>query len=175
MNIIDHLKVHLVREHHLEPVEQVTFPEIRIIRNAGLEFVGTGKTWGSILSVALVLADSITEERMASLSETFFSFTHSLRKYAGRMPPIPLIGTKLGSFGLLCFVFEREPDSKLITFIQKQKHGSAWSQDYCLSWILDVHNARVYRHDGLPLKMPPGEEYFRGLLYEYQVALSSGR
>jgi hypothetical protein len=173
MNIIDHLRVHLVGDHHLKPVEELTFPEVSIIRNTNLKFTGIGKTYGSMLSVGLVLADSMTEGHIASLSETFFTFTHSLRKYAVRMPPIPLIGVKLGSFGLICFVFERETDSSLVTFIQKQKHGSPWSQDYCLSWVLDVHKDRVYHHEGFPLKMPIGKDYFKGLLYEFRVMSSS--
>jgi hypothetical protein len=171
MNIIDNLRVHLIREYHLKPSEELAFPEVSIIQNTDLKFTGVGKTYGSMMSIGLVLADSITEEHIASLSETFFTFTHSLRKYAGRIPPI--IGVKLGSFGLICFVFEREPDSSLIAFIQKQKHGSALSQDYCLSWVLDVNNARVYPHKGFPLRMLPGEDYFKGLLSEFRVTSSS--
>jgi len=92
-------------------------------------------------------------------AEEFSTFTRSLRHYAGR------VGfTKLGSFGLLCFVVHTPTTREFKDLVARQKRGSAWHQNYCLSWLLDLATGEVHQHRGLPFTRFPGRRFFADVL-----------
>ena len=169
MDVIEYLGKRLVHDHQLKVLEALALPEAKIVRDAGLRFVGTGQTRGAVFSVGLVRADGMTEERMTLLAQTFFEVMFSKRENEGVLPPNFSMGARPGLCGLLCFVFEEEPDISRFGFIQKAGHDSADSQDYSLSWALDVRHAVVRSHVGQPLETPLGVDYLESLLREYQA------
>jgi len=174
MDVIEYLGKRLVHDHELKELEALALPEAKIVRDAGLQFVGTGQTRGTELSVGLVRADGMAEERMTLLAQTFFAVMVSKRGNEGFLPPNSLMGTSFCSCGLLCFVFEDVPDHRSLMIVQNARQGSEDSPDCRLSWALDVRQAVVHTHVGQSLETPFGTDYLERVLREYQAMRSTG-
>jgi len=71
---------------------------------------------------------------------------------------------KLGSFGLLCFLYKNLVNPFAVDLIRGLKFGSVWEKDYCLCWSLDFDKGKVNVHRGFPLLMFPGRRYLERLL-----------
>src|SRR5438132_305380 len=77
---------------------------------SGLDFAGAKDHWGSVGLVGLVRADSLDAASIAGRTTTFDELTRSLHRYADLLTVYTLRGSgsvKLGSFGVLCFVFQQ--------------------------------------------------------------------
>lgn len=167
MDTLGKLRQGLSQEKEFKPVEELNLPEIQALPKEGFVFVGAREYWGSVASIGLVQADGLTEDEIKTLCERFFAITKSLKKYANVLVVHTLKGSgavQLGSFGLLCFVYENGCSRDLIEFIQKQKRGSASEKHYAVYWVLDPSARQVHTHRWFPLSVFPGKKYLRSLL-----------
>lgn len=151
----------LVAEKELLPAAAVELPAG--LTPPDLAFVGLRGYWGSVMSVGLTLADGLTASDVTRQAAGFYAFTHALLPLAGRLTVGPTT-TRLGSFGLLAFVFSRGGPGDLVETIVRTKHGSAFRKDYAVCWALDLPGRAVHAHRGLPLTMFPGRRYLRRVL-----------
>ena len=151
----------LVAEKGFVPAAEVELPVATRIPD--IAFLGIREYWGSIMTIGLVDADGLTASEVKTQSAAFYGFTHDLLPFAGRLP-IGLANTRLGSFGLLAFVFPRNCPRPVVEAAIGTRHGSAFRKDYAVCWALDVPGGVVHPHRGLPLTMFPGKRYFRRLL-----------
>ena len=126
-------------------------------------FLGVREYWGSIMTIGLLDADRLTPSQIQQHATAFYAFTHGLLPLAGRLR-IGLATTRLGSFGLLAFVFAGGCPPHKLEAVLSARHGSAFRKDYSVSWAIDVPAQRVHSHRGLPLTMFPGARYLKRLL-----------
>ena len=108
-------------------------------------FVGTRRRWLSPTMIALVDADGLDLGGMNEFAARFFALVHGTYSYWA------------GSFGTLCFVFERPPPPATIEHIKKLKRSS--SKVWMASWTVDLSTGRVIPHSGGPFKVYPGRAY----------------
>jgi len=126
-------------------------------------FLGLREYWGSIMTIGLVEASRLGTDEIRALADEFYGFTHALLPFAGRFR-VGLATTRLGSFGLIVFVFHAGCEDATVRLIQECKRGSAWKKDYCVCWALDAARGRVHTHRGFPLTMFPGRRYLERLI-----------
>ena|ERR1044071_3835484 len=148
------LAARLVNQKGLVPLERLDWPEARAFDTSPFSFVGSRSYWRSIISVAIHDADHIDSASALHILDCFFSFTSSLRRYAGSVGLV-----RLGSFGLLIHTFHGGCSQQLRDTIVAQRRGNSWAQNYCLSWVVDYTVGQAYRHQGLPLFMFPGDKW----------------
>jgi hypothetical protein len=129
---------------------------------SGLDFVGTKDHWGSVGLVGLVRADDLDAAAIAARTETFSDLTRSLHRYADVLTVYTLHGSasvKLGSFGVLCFVFEQGCPKELVDVVRRQRRGSATKKEYTLAWSVDVPAATVHDHGLFPRGVFPSKRW----------------
>jgi hypothetical protein len=115
------------------------------------------------MSVGLLDADGLSTAAIEAHSDAFYQFTHSLLPFTGSLR-VGLATVKLGSFGLLVFVFRTGCTDEIVAAVRGGKRGSAFRKDYAVSWAIDIPAQQVHTHSGFPLTMFPGAKYFRSLL-----------
>jgi hypothetical protein len=126
-------------------------------------FIGVREYWGSMMTVGLLDADGLSTAAIEAHGEAFYEFTHSLLPFAASLR-VGLARVKLGSFGLLVFVFRTGCTDEILAAVRGGKRGSAFRKDYSVCWAIDLPAQQVHTHSGLPLTMFPGAKYLRSLL-----------
>lgn len=129
---------------------------------SGLDFVGAKNHWGSVGLVGLVRADGLEPAAVAARTDTFDQLTRSLHRYADVLHVFTLRGSasvKLGSFGVLCFVFERGCAKDMVEFVRAQRRGSAAKKEYTLTWSIDVPSGKVHDHGLFPRGVFPSKRW----------------
>jgi hypothetical protein len=127
------------------------------------EFLGCRQYVGSVVSLALVDGSRVATAEVGQLLSNFYSFTSILTRFAGRLI-VGLGAIKLGSFGVLAFVFPESPSPQMLHAVRAEKRGSAWRKDYAVAWSLDVEAGLVHTHRGFPLTIFPGRRYLQHVL-----------
>jgi hypothetical protein len=158
---LQELAARLVADHHLIPAASLSLVSPSDLPQ--FEFLGVREYWGSVMSVALVAGDALQVPDIQQSTERFYSFTRSLLPYAGKLV-VGLGSIRLGSFGLVGFVFSGGCPPERLEAIRRSKHGSAWRKDYAVAWALDLPAGLVHAHRGLPLRVFPGRAYFKRVL-----------
>ena len=111
------------------------------------------------MSCGLLPLQNEDEETVAQRAKEFYSFSSSLRQFAGHVST-----QKLGGFGLLAVLVDGPSSERFRSRVAAQKRGSAWRHDYCVVWLLDRSLREVFPHRGFPLRFFPGVGFFRNIL-----------
>jgi hypothetical protein len=167
MNAIERLSQALLQEKEFRPPERLPVSDLPSAAQPAFDFIAIRPYWGSITSIALVKGDSLSETQIKDYCDYFWSITATLSRYAGTLQISTAFKTaavKLGSYGILCFVFEGGCGADLISFIQRQKRFRFASKEYSLFWVVDVPAGRVFTHRWLPLGVFPGRKYLEDVL-----------
>jgi hypothetical protein len=151
----------LAKEKGFSPISTISLPSE--ITPPVLGFLGAREYWGSIMTLGPAEGDRLASAQIQQIATDFYRFTHSLLPLAGRIH-IGLATTRLGSFGLLVFVFRAGCGSNVLAAVRSSKHGSAFRKDYAVCWAADVPAGRVHTHPGFPLTMFPGRRYLERVL-----------
>ncbi len=145
-----------------ESVRRVPAPEFTH------EFLGVREYWGSQMSVAVVRGDKVDHDDVPGQAEDFYRFGNALLPLSGnlqvRYGGLNAGRVKLGSFGLMIYVFEHGCGSRTADKIRSCRHGSMKEKDYVRCWVLDGYCRRVITHRGVPFGMFPGKRFLRSLL-----------
>lgn len=134
---------------------------------AGLDFVGAKDHWGSVALVGLVRADDLDDAAVTARTDTFDELTRSLHRYAAVLTVLTTKGSarvKLGSFGVLCFVFEDGCPKNMVDLVRRQRRGSAAKKEYTLTWSIDVPARVVHDHGLLPRGVFPAKRWVASIL-----------
>lgn len=167
MNAIQTLSQALLQEKEFRPPEELPLSDLPSAARPALDFIAIRPYWGSITSIALVKGDLLSETQIKDYCDYFWSITVALARYAGTLQISSAFNTtavKLGSYGILCFVFENGCRPDLISFIQRQKRFRFASKEYSLFWVADVTSGRVFTHRWLPVGVFPGRKYLEEVL-----------
>lgn len=167
MDAIARLSQALIQEKGFKPTDQLPLPEVKALALDGFDFFGIREYWGSVASLALMRADNCGEERIGQIAERFFRITQSLSQLAGTLwisTAFKTTGVKLGSSGILGFVYENGCSDALLNFVRKQKRGNFSNKQYALFWVIDVPTGRVHTHRWLPFGVFPRGKYLQEVL-----------
>ena len=162
--MLDHLSNALVEQKKFVPIDQFEFPEADQFDLSRFHFVGVRTVVGSVVTAALYRADELELDGALAVHKGFFAFTNSMRRNAGRMS-----GAKLGSFGVLMHFFQDGCSLEVSKALLSHKEGSAWGNNYCVSWVLDGKERKAIRHRGLPVTVSPGYRWVTRILQEAAV------
>ena len=171
---MEYLIKRLTLDHQIKAFEALALPEAESVRRAGLEFAGSFRTGGALLSVGLVRADGLSHDRLDMLSQIFVAVMGLQNRNARSISPEHSMGTRPGSCGVLCFVFQNVPAHRKAVPLQNALLGSESFPENCVSWAIDVRHAMVHSLVGQPLETPLGTDYLERLLREYQAMTSAG-
>ncbi len=131
-------------------------------------FLGVRSYWGSLISLAVIRGEMVHEVDVPGQAETYYRFVQALQPFADslqvRHGGLNAGQVKLGSFGLMCYVFESGCSDQMAETIRTCRHGSLKNKDYVRCWVLDGHARRVIAHRWVPFGMFPGKRYLRSLL-----------
>jgi hypothetical protein len=159
MDAVDRLSAALIADQDVRSLDDFGVePSAR----TGLDFVGTKDHWGSVGLVGLIRADGLDSTAIATRTDTFDVLTRSLHRYADVLTVYTLRGSasvKLGSFGVLCFVFEHGCAKDLVNVVRAQRRGSAAKKEYTLTWSIDVPSATVHDHGLFPRGVFPSKRW----------------
>lgn len=159
MDAVDRLERALIAEHGVCSVAELG---VEADARAGLDFVGAKDHWGSVGLVGLVRADGLDVAAVSARTDTFDALTRSLHRYARLLTVYTSRGSgtvKLGSFGVLCFVFEQGCSKDLVEVVRRQRRGSAAKKEFTLAWSVDVPAATVHDHGLLPRGVFPPKRW----------------
>lgn len=157
----------LVQQKGFLPIQKLALPELQAFPAEKYDFVGIREYLGSISTIGLVNADPLGEPELIDRCRQFASLTEGLQQHAGRLW-VGLASTRLGSFGVLCFVFEREPSEAVIERVQQQRRILFLRKVHSVYWVIDARSRKIHPHRGLPLSTFPGKRYLEGVLRQEQ-------
>lgn len=139
---------------------------------SGLDFVGAKNHWGSVALVGLVRADGLEPAEIVTKTGTFDELTRSLHRYADVLDVFTMRGSasvKLGSFGVLCFVFEQGCTKDLVELVRAQRRGAAAKKEYTLTWSIDVRTGKVHDHGLFPRGVFPSKRWVASVITAYST------
>jgi hypothetical protein len=111
-------------------------------------FVGRRRHWGSHAWIALVGADELDRAGIERFAKHFYDLVWN---------DVSLIG--MGSYGILCFVFEdTTPSPEIVQHIRSLKRAPA-KGNWMVYWTMDLVTGRVISHSGSPWGLFPGRAY----------------
>ncbi len=163
MNTVERVGQALVQEKGFKPLAQLPLSDVTTVAPTAYDFIGVRLYWGSITSIALIRADGLTQPQIQDACQRFVQVTQALTQHTGTME-ISTKVVKLGSFGIICFVFENGCPAELVRFVQEQKRGNFGTKEYTLSWVIDAQAGRVHTHRLFPLGVFPGKKYLEDVL-----------
>jgi len=179
MDVMEYLKNELIKDKKFSSVEKTKIPELQVIQQRNLDFIGSRKCWGSFFTILLIKGDRLGKDDIADFCNVVFSQVKESRKYANSMPlfmlHFPFVWPsflRLGSFGLICFVLNKY-DKELIEFIREQKNIDLQSRVITVSWILDIENVVVHTHKSFPLTIFPGRKYLENIIRKYKLIINT--
>jgi hypothetical protein len=105
--------------------------------------------------IAVVEADRLTEEEFIKLAKRFDQIIVQMLAVTAKMDVGGPGKARLGSFGVLLFVFfDPQAASRFVEHTQRKcKVWHIWKKTYVLPWLVDVANKTVSGHRGLPFLM----------------------
>lgn len=110
-------------------------------------FVGRRRHWGSHAWIALVGADELDGAGIDRFAERFYGLVWN---------DVSLIG--MGSYGILCFVFEDTPSPDVVEHIRSLKRAPA-KATWMVYWTMVLATGQVISHGGSPWGLYPGRAY----------------
>src|SRR5438093_13784437 len=125
MTTVERISSALAQERGFVPLEDTDLEPGRLMGREWYAFVGVRAHWGSVMSCGLLPLQSEDEETVAQRAKEFYSFSSSLRQFAGHVST-----QKLGGFGLLAVLVDGQSSERLSSRIAAQQRGSAWRHDY---------------------------------------------
>lgn len=164
MDTVERLGTALVDDHAVRPLATMGVDAEEL---AGMDFVAAKDHWGSVGLVGLVRADDLGPAEIEERVTTFDGLTRSLQDHAGVVRVYTGHGStavKLGSFGVICFVFERGCPEGVADMVRRQRRGSARAKQYTLAWSADVPTGRVRDHGFLPRGVFPSKRWVQSTI-----------
>ena len=153
MERMDRLASLLVAEKEFQPMEPLSgdWNAVEVVdllaEPPPFGFVGTRGRWGSRTSIALVDADGLDLAGRERFAARFFALVYWDYSITG------------GSFGLLCFLFERPPTPAIIEHVRNLKRSLAGQKAWMAAWTVDLSTSRVTPHRWGPFGLYPGRAY----------------
>ena len=112
-------------------------------------FVGRTRHWGSHAWIALVDADELDVPGIEGFAKRFYDLVWN---------DVSLIG--MGSYGILCFVFDNTPSPRIVEHIRGLKQAANPNKgNWMVYWTIDLATERVIPHAGPPWGLYPGRAY----------------
>lgn len=164
MDTVDCLGNALVEDQGARPLETMGVEPHDL---DGLDFVAAKDHWGSVGLVGLVRADHLDQSEIEQRVTTFDHLTRSLQQHAGVVriyAPHGTASVRLGSFGVICFVFEDACPKDLSDVIRRQRRTARRSKQYTLPWSADVPTGRVRDHGLFPRGVFPSKRWMESAM-----------
>ncbi|HEV8360062.1 MAG TPA: hypothetical protein VGR28_06370 [Candidatus Thermoplasmatota archaeon] len=152
-----------LRQDGFEPVPA----EAQLPVPQGLAFLGVKDNWGSLVTCSLALADGLGSDGIAQLAARYHELIEAQLAHTGhlRVPaPGRAVDVRLGSFGVLCLVFERGCSAEQLAAAREAKRIAVKDKASTVVWAVDVPSRKVHRHKGLPLGVIPKPQVLEGAL-----------
>lgn len=168
MDSLSRLSRALVEEGGYRSLSEIGLPSSVNLPVEKFPFTAVKHHWGSVATVSLLPGDGKVQEEIRGLFGEFFRFTQSLKQHARSIVIHQEIGptteVKLGSFGVLGFIFENGCPDRLVPWIQDQKKLLFGEKVSAVSWVLDAKARKVTRHRWFPFFMPPRKKFLEAVL-----------
>lgn len=121
-------------------------------------FIGRTRHWGSHAWIALVDADELDVLGIEGYAKRFYDLVWN---------DVSLLG--MGSYGVLCFVFEDTPSPRIVEHIRSLKQAAYPAKgNWMVYWTIDLATDRVISHAGPPWGLYPGSAYLEKAIRSYR-------
>lgn len=144
----------LIHKKRFEPFET------DLLDDCGGGCVVTRLYWGAPVTIAVVLADDLTQEQLRKLADAHYALTVAqLERFES-----PLLGNRVpkNSVGQLWLVFVRGCDEQRLAAARALKCNRITR--VLLPWVFDLLSRRMHFHKGVPCMRFPGRRFVRGLV-----------